>query len=37
MKFIETKLEGAYLIESARLEDERGFFVLTFCREMKQI
>ena len=33
MKFIETKLEGAYLIEPERLEDERGFFARTFCRE----
>jgi len=33
MKFIETKLEGAYLIEPERLEDERGFFARIFCRE----
>ena len=33
MKFVETKLEGAYLIEPERLEDERGFFARTFCRE----
>jgi len=33
MKFIETKLESAYLIESERLGDERGFFARTFCRE----
>jgi len=33
MKFIETKLEGVYQIEPERLEDERGFFARTFCRE----
>ena len=33
MKFIETKLEGAYLIEPERLEDERVFFARIFCRE----
>jgi dTDP-4-dehydrorhamnose 3,5-epimerase len=33
MKFVETKLEGAYLIEPERFEDERGFFARTFCRE----
>lgn len=32
MKFIETKLDGAYLIEPERLEDERGFFARTFCQ-----
>jgi dTDP-4-dehydrorhamnose 3,5-epimerase len=31
MKFIETKLKGAYIIEPERLEDERGFFARTFC------
>ena len=33
MKFIETKLEGAYLIEPERFEDKRGFFARIFCRE----
>lgn len=32
MKFIETKLKGAYIIEPERLEDERGFFARTFCQ-----
>ena len=33
MKFIETKLKGAFIIEPERLEDERGFFARTFCRK----
>lgn len=33
MKFMETKLEGAYIIEPERLEDERGFFARTFCQK----
>ncbi len=33
MKFIETKLKGAYFIEPVRLEDERGFFARTWCQE----
>lgn len=33
MKFIETKLKDAYIIESERLEDERGFFAHTFCQK----
>ena len=32
MKFIETILKGACIIEIERLEDERGFFARTFCR-----
>lgn len=32
MKFIETKLKGAFIIELERLEDERGFFARTFCQ-----
>lgn len=32
MKFIEIKLKGAYIIETERLEDERGFFARTFCQ-----
>lgn len=33
MKFIPTALAGAYAIEVDRLEDERGFFARTFCRD----
>src|SRR3990170_4195319 len=33
MKFIETKLRRAYIIEPERLEDERGFFARTFCQK----
>jgi dTDP-4-dehydrorhamnose 3,5-epimerase len=33
MKFFETKLKGAYIIELERLEDERGFFARTFCQK----
>ena len=32
MKFIETRLKGAYIIELELLEDERGFFARTFCQ-----
>ena len=31
MIFIETKLQGAYIIEPEPIEDERGFFARTFC------
>lgn len=38
MKFIETKLKGAFLIEVDRQEDFRGFFGRTFClREFEQV
>lgn len=33
MKFIPTKLDGVFLIEPERCEDERGFFARTWCRE----
>jgi dTDP-4-dehydrorhamnose 3,5-epimerase len=33
MIFTETKLKGAYLIHPEKMEDERGFFARTFCRE----
>jgi dTDP-4-dehydrorhamnose 3,5-epimerase len=33
MKFIETKLKGAFIIEPEKLEDERGFFARTFCEK----
>jgi dTDP-4-dehydrorhamnose 3,5-epimerase len=32
LRFIETKLAGAFLIEPERLSDERGFFARTFCQ-----
>ena len=31
MKFIETKLAGAYIVEPELHEDTRGFFARTFC------
>jgi dTDP-4-dehydrorhamnose 3,5-epimerase len=31
MKFLETVLKGAFVIEPERLEDERGFFARVFC------
>ncbi|MDY6826334.1 MAG: dTDP-4-dehydrorhamnose 3,5-epimerase [Bacillota bacterium] len=33
MKFKETNLGGAYLLELEAVEDERGFFARTFCRQ----
>lgn len=33
MKFIETKLKGAYIIELELIEDERGFFARSFCQK----
>jgi dTDP-4-dehydrorhamnose 3,5-epimerase len=33
MLFTETKLRGVYFIEIDPVEDERGFFARTFCRE----
>ncbi len=36
MIFIETELIGALLLEPERLEDGRGFFARTFCREELQ-
>ena len=32
MIFIETKLQGAFIVEPERLEDERGFFARTWCK-----
>ncbi len=32
MRFKETKLNGVYIIELEPLEDERGFFARSFCR-----
>lgn len=31
MRFTETKLAGAFIVELDRLEDERGFFARAFC------
>jgi dTDP-4-dehydrorhamnose 3,5-epimerase len=33
VKFIETELRGAFLIDPERLADERGFFARAFCRK----
>ena len=33
MTFTETPLPGAYTLEVTRLEDERGFFARSYCRE----
>ena len=33
MIFSETPLSGAYLIEPERLQDDRGFFARSFCRD----
>jgi dTDP-4-dehydrorhamnose 3,5-epimerase len=32
MKFTETVLKDAFIVEPVRLEDERGFFARTFCQ-----
>jgi len=32
MKFIETRLKGAFIVEPERLGDERGFFARTWCQ-----
>jgi dTDP-4-dehydrorhamnose 3,5-epimerase len=31
MRFVETELAGAFIVELERREDERGFFARTFC------
>lgn len=33
MKFVETKLAGAFVIEPERRGDDRGFFTRTFCQD----
>ena len=33
MKFTQTKLDGAYIIELNKIEDERGFFARAWCQE----
>jgi dTDP-4-dehydrorhamnose 3,5-epimerase len=30
--FVETKLQGVYIIEVEKMDDERGFFARTFCQ-----
>lgn len=38
MKFTETKLKGAYIIELEKHEDDRGFFARAFCKkEYKEV
>ncbi len=32
MKFTETKLKGAFIIELQKLEDDRGYFARTWCQ-----
>lgn len=32
MQFVDTNINGAYVVELDRLEDERGFFARAFCR-----
>jgi dTDP-4-dehydrorhamnose 3,5-epimerase len=32
MRFIETKLKGAFILEPEFMEDERGFFARTWCQ-----
>jgi dTDP-4-dehydrorhamnose 3,5-epimerase len=32
MRFVESKLAGAYVIEPERYSDDRGFFARTFCQ-----
>jgi len=33
MKFIESELKGAFIVDPELLEDERGFFARTWCRK----
>jgi dTDP-4-dehydrorhamnose 3,5-epimerase len=33
MRFIETKLKGAFIIELEPVKDERGFFARSFCQK----
>ena len=33
MRFVETELPGAFIIEPEPIEDERGFFARTFCAQ----
>lgn len=34
MRFIETRLSGAFIIEPETIEDDRGFFARTYCSEV---
>ena len=34
MKFKETELDGVYIVEPEPVEDHRGFFARTFCKEV---
>lgn len=36
MKFQETELEGAYIIELEKMKDDRGFFARIFCQKELQ-
>ncbi|MDC1359602.1 dTDP-4-dehydrorhamnose 3,5-epimerase [Gammaproteobacteria bacterium] len=33
MKFTETKLKGAYVVDLSKIDDERGFFARAFCTD----
>jgi dTDP-4-dehydrorhamnose 3,5-epimerase len=33
LKFLPTPFDGAFVVELARIEDERGFFARSFCEE----
>jgi dTDP-4-dehydrorhamnose 3,5-epimerase len=33
MRFIQTNLKGAYILEPEKLEDERGFFARSWCQK----
>jgi len=33
MKFEESTLKGAFIVELAKIEDERGFFARAFCKQ----
>jgi dTDP-4-dehydrorhamnose 3,5-epimerase len=37
LKFIETKLKGAYLIELEKLQDDRGFFARSWCQREGEV
>ncbi|MFM9913960.1 MAG: dTDP-4-dehydrorhamnose 3,5-epimerase [Methylophilaceae bacterium] len=33
MRFVATPIEGAFIVEMEAIEDERGFFARTYCRD----
>jgi dTDP-4-dehydrorhamnose 3,5-epimerase len=33
VKFVETPIVGAFVVDIERLSDDRGFFARTFCRD----